>query len=126
MDSIAGYIEDALHIVEIQMFIQRNIHDLDQHLNPNMEADRDREGSSVLKKSKDHIFGCDGLKQNQSSLEEAFRETRKVLCSQIIKIYQRNGLVLCDCCRKHLAQTHAPTVELWGGAETLSGGWRLR
>lgn len=95
-------------------------------LTPNMEADRDREGSSVFKKSKDHIFGCDGLKQNQSSLEEAFRETRKVLCSQIIKIYQRNGLVLCDCCRKHLAQTHAPTVELWCGAETVRGGWRLR
>lgn len=68
MDSIAGYIEDALHIVEIQMFIQRIIHDLDQHLNSNMEADRDREGSSVFKKSKDHIFGCDGLKQNQSRL----------------------------------------------------------
>lgn len=125
MDSIAGYIEDALHIVEIQMFIQRIIHDLDQHLNSIAEADRDRKGSSLFKKSEDHILGCDGLKQNQSSLYEAFRETRKVSCSQIIKIYQRNRLVLCDCFRRHLAPTHAPTVELWGGAETVRGGWEI-
>lgn len=65
---------DALHIVEIQVFIQQIIRHLDQHLNSSKEANGDRGGSRVFKKSADLILS---LKQNQSSLYEAFRETRK-------------------------------------------------
>lgn len=91
-------------------------------LTPTRKQTDTGKAAELFKKPEDRIFGCSGLKQNQSSLYEAFREARKVLCSQIIKIYQRNGLVLCDCCINHLAQTQALTVELWGGAETLRGG----
>lgn len=123
MDSISRDIGGALHIVETQIFVQWINHRHDHHLNSNKEAEANREGSNIFQKSKDCILWCNSLKKNQGSLHETFGETREVLCSQIIKIYQRNGLVLCDCSKEHLAQSL--TVKLSGGAKTFGGWWEI-